>query len=97
MKAIIGGLLIGIIGFFFPQIFGVGYETVDVVLHQSSSFTIIFSLIFIKIIAMSITLGEGGSGGVLASSLFTGGHARWSLKEEFSFSREMKDFTTFLS
>jgi len=72
LKPIIGGLLIGIIGLQFPQIFGVGYETIEVALDGKMAAEILLMLAFMKIIATSITLGSGGSGGVFAPSLFMG-------------------------
>ncbi len=71
-KPVIGGLILGITGFYFPQIFGVGYETVTDVLTQNATFKIMFLLIFLKIAMMSITIAAGGSGGVFAPSLFVG-------------------------
>ncbi len=71
-KPLIGGLIIGLMGFHFPQIFGVGYETVSSVLLQGSSIEIMLILILLKIIAMSVTLAAGGSGGIFAPSLFIG-------------------------
>lgn len=71
-KPIIGGLIVGVTGYFYPQIFGVGYETVSDVLQQQSSIDLILALIFLKIFAVSITLAAGGSGGVFAPSLFIG-------------------------
>jgi CIC family chloride channel protein len=72
LKPAIGGLLIGIIGLFFPQIFGVGYETIEASIHGRLLLWIIIALVFLKILATSITLGSGGSGGVFAPSLFIG-------------------------
>lgn len=71
-KPIIGGLILGIIGYFRPEALGVGYETMEAVLQQESEFFLMASLVGIKIIAMSITLAAGGSGGVFAPSLFIG-------------------------
>jgi len=71
-KTTIGGFLIGIIGIFFPQIFGVGYKAMDLALLGKMSVWLLLALIFLKIIASSITLGSGSSGGVFAPSLFIG-------------------------
>jgi len=71
-KPAIGGLMIGIVGFFFPQIFGVGYEAIESTINGGMAVQIIVVLIFLKILATSITLGSGGSGGVFAPSLFIG-------------------------
>jgi CIC family chloride channel protein len=72
IKPSIGGLLLGLIGFFFPQIFGVGYETIEPALFGNIAMGLVSALIFVKILATSITLGSGGSGGVFAPSLFIG-------------------------
>jgi len=73
VKPAIGGLIIGAIGIFFPQIFGVGYETMDMTLASKLTWSFMLMLIFLKLIATSITIGSGGSGGIFAPSLFLGG------------------------
>ncbi len=72
IKPAIGGLLIGAIALLFPQIMGVGYDTINNALYGNMVWYIALALIFIKIIATSITLGSGGSGGIFAPSLFMG-------------------------
>lgn len=71
-KTIAGGIVIGIIGLSFPQIFGVGYETIHQALLGKMGIWILLVLVFIKILATSITLGSGCSGGIFAPSLFMG-------------------------
>jgi CIC family chloride channel protein len=72
LKPAAGGLVIGLIGLFFPQIFGVGYEAIELALYGKIAFWLVTGLIFVKILATSFTLGSGGSGGVFAPSLFIG-------------------------
>ena len=72
LKPALGGLLIGCLAIFLPQIMGNGYEVMDMALNGQMVWYITFILIFMKIIATSITLGSGGSGGVFAPSLFIG-------------------------
>jgi CIC family chloride channel protein len=72
IKPAIGGLIIGLIGLYFPQIFGVGYEVIEDTINGGGTLKIIVILIFLKIIATSVTLGSGGSGGIFAPSLFIG-------------------------
>lgn len=72
VKAAIGGLLIGGIAFAFPHIHSVGYETITAALLGQAGIWLLAALIFVKIIATSITLGSGGSGGIFAPSLFIG-------------------------
>ncbi|MBN1954183.1 MAG: chloride channel protein [Anaerolineae bacterium] len=72
LKPAVGGLVIGLIGLQFPQIFGVGYESIEAVLHHELTLVTVGLLIVVKILATSITIGSGGSGGVFAPSLFIG-------------------------
>ena len=71
-KPAIGGALVGCIGIFFPQIFGVGYDSVTQVLRGDTVGAILVYLVIAKIIATSLTLGSGGSGGIFAPALFMG-------------------------
>jgi len=71
-KPAIGGLLLGLIGLFFPQIFGVGYPAIENTFNGQLGILVVFGLLWLKIIATSITLSSGGSGGVFAPSLFIG-------------------------
>jgi CIC family chloride channel protein len=72
IKAAAGFGLVGIIGVRYPQVFGVGYESVDAVLSQHIPALRAFALAALKPVATSLTLGAGGSGGIFAPSLFTG-------------------------
>ena len=72
LKPALGGLLLGTIAIFYPQVFGVGYEGINAALHVEMFWGAMFFLIFLKIVATSLTLGSGGSGGIFAPSLFIG-------------------------
>jgi CIC family chloride channel protein len=72
LKPVFGGLAVGLIGFFYPQVFGVGYEAIDTALLGGYAVGLLVGLCLLKIIATSLTLGSGGSGGVFAPSLFIG-------------------------
>ncbi|HUU39877.1 MAG TPA: chloride channel protein, partial [Desulfatiglandales bacterium] len=72
VKPAIGGLILGVIGFYFPQIFGVGYPSIELTMNGNLAPFLILGLIGLKILATSLTLGSGGSGGVFAPSLFIG-------------------------
>jgi len=71
-KPVIGGLGIGLTALIFPQVMGVGYDTINLALHGDLLWQVAAALIFIKIFATSLTLGSGGSGGIFAPSLFMG-------------------------
>ena len=72
VRPLAGGLLVGAIGIWYPQIFGVGYETINAVLNGQVSVGLLAALLGIKLCATSLTLGSGGSGGIFAPSLFIG-------------------------
>lgn len=71
-KAGVGGVLVGVIGIALPQVFGVGYETIGAALAGELTASLLGALLIAKVIATSLTLGSGGSGGVFAPSLFLG-------------------------
>ncbi|MCC7231416.1 MAG: chloride channel protein [Bacteroidia bacterium] len=89
LRAVIGGLMLGISIFLFPALYGEGYDDVQAMLHNDIKVilhnTILFnnpttwtlvvvavSLVLLKVIATSFTVGAGGNGGMFGSSLFTG-------------------------
>ncbi|HEY1882252.1 MAG TPA: chloride channel protein [Candidatus Cybelea sp.] len=72
VKAAAGFGIVGIIGIRYPQVFGVGYDSVDAVLSQHVPALHALALAALKPVATSLTLGAGGSGGIFAPSLFTG-------------------------
>ncbi|RMF54384.1 MAG: CBS domain-containing protein [Calditrichaeota bacterium] len=72
IKPILGGLIIGAIGIYFPHIFGVGYDTITLALTGQLTWYFLLFLVLLKLIATSVTIGSGGSGGIFAPSLFLG-------------------------
>ncbi len=72
LKPVLGGLIIGAIGFFYPQIFGVGYETIELALTGKLILSMTALLVLLKLLATSVTIGSGGSGGVFAPGLYMG-------------------------
>jgi chloride channel protein, CIC family len=69
----IGGLVIGIGGFFFPQALGVGYDVIGGLLQGDMPLRIIAGVLIVKSAIWAISLGSGTSGGVLAPLLMIGG------------------------
>ncbi|MBB82469.1 MAG: hypothetical protein CL931_01495 [Deltaproteobacteria bacterium] len=74
-KATIGGALVGVMAIWLPNIYGVGYTTISGALTGQLAATLLGLLVVAKIVATSITIGSGGSGGVFAPSLFLGATA----------------------
>ncbi|MDH3455679.1 MAG: chloride channel protein [Gemmatimonadota bacterium] len=72
LRTMMGGALIGVIGIWIPHIFGVGYEAINEALNGTLVWQFMALLVVVKMIAVSITIGSGGSGGVFAPSLFIG-------------------------
>jgi CBS domain-containing protein len=62
----IGALGLGVIGFFVPRVFGVGYETIGDILNGSLAWKLLLVLMLAKSAALIISLGSGTSGGLLA-------------------------------
>jgi len=72
LKPAVGGLGLGVLGFFVPQVFGTGFDTIGKTLNGQIVPTLLVILIFGKILATTLTLGSGSSGGVFAPALFIG-------------------------
>jgi CIC family chloride channel protein len=72
VKPAIGGLAVGAIGLWLPEVFGVGYEFTESVLLGQVGIRLLLALLLFKLVATSFTLGSGGSGGVFAPALFLG-------------------------
>ncbi len=74
VKSLVGGLIVGIIVFNFPDVKGEGYEFVHEIIsgRYSAGFSFVLLIILFKIIATSLTLGSGGAGGVFAPCLVIG-------------------------
>ncbi|MFI5272609.1 MAG: chloride channel protein [Ktedonobacterales bacterium] len=76
LKPAIGGLLVGIIGVFLPQALGMGYGYVQLGIqgnYLQLGAWLMFALVFVKILATSLTIGSGGSGGVFGPGMVIGG------------------------
>ncbi len=71
-KPAIGGLLLGIMALELPQLLGGGYSWIQAAIDGKLPLGLMLILAFTKILALSLTVGSGGSGGVFAPSLFVG-------------------------
>jgi len=68
----VGGLIVGGIGLVHPEVLGVGYEAITEALRGNLGLTVLVTLLIAKLLATGVTIGSGGSGGILAPSLFLG-------------------------
>jgi CIC family chloride channel protein len=68
----IGGLLTGVLALAVPQVIGGGYGWMQQAIDGQLALGVLALLIIAKVVAMSFTVGSGGSGGVFAPTLFAG-------------------------
>ncbi len=71
----VGGLMIGILLIFFPQVLGVGYEYVDQALNGGLLLKTLLVLCLAKLVATIISYASGNAGGIFAPSLYLGAMA----------------------
>ena len=69
-KPALGGLGVGIIGLFFPQVYGDGWGWIQLAILGKLSIGLMITVALLKIFATSFTISSGGSGGVFGPTLF---------------------------
>ena len=72
IQPVAGGLTVGILGYFAPQVLGVGYDQVERVLNGDIILKAVVLLAALKIIATSVAYASGNAGGVFGPTLFIG-------------------------
>jgi CIC family chloride channel protein len=75
LRPVAGGLLIGLMAIFFPQILGVGYDATDAALKSRFPLSLLLQLLVLKALATAITLASRFGGGVFSPSLYLGAMA----------------------
>ncbi len=71
-KPALGGLGVGLIALWLPQVLGGGYGWIQQAMDGQIVFRMLVILLFAKMAAFALTVSSGGSGGVFAPSLFVG-------------------------
>ncbi len=69
----LGGLGVGVIGLFAPQAYGTGWGWIQRAIDGELLLGTLALGVVAKIVATSLTIGSGGSGGVFGPTLFIGG------------------------
>lgn len=69
---VIGGFGLGIIGYFFPYVLGVGYDVISDILNNNFTLGMLIAIMVFKALALLISLGSGTSGGLLAPMFMSG-------------------------
>jgi CIC family chloride channel protein len=72
LKPAIGGLIVGLVLYFYPQVYGTGLSAMESTLWVRFPWDLLLGLFAAELIANCATLGSGGSGGVFAPSLYMG-------------------------
>lgn len=73
LKPAAAGLAVGVVGIFLPQIFGVGYDTIEHILNgHEFGILLLLALLAAKLVLTPLSVGGGFFGGVFAPSLFLG-------------------------
>jgi CIC family chloride channel protein len=70
-----GGLLVGIMGWFVPQVMGVGYDYVGDALNGKMVFHLMALLLVLKLFAVTTSYASGNAGGIFGPALFIGAMA----------------------
>jgi chloride channel protein, CIC family len=69
----LGGLAVGVIGYFFPHTMGVGYDNIESIVAGNFVGVALLGLVIAKFVSWAIALGSGTSGGTLAPLFTIGG------------------------
>jgi chloride channel protein, CIC family len=73
LRPAVGGVALGLLLLALPQLYGVGYAPLEQAMAGNDTLVLLLVLLVGKLVATSLTIGIGGSGGVFAPSLFMGG------------------------
>jgi len=76
IPVVVGGISIGLIGLFYPQVLGVGYDTIRTFTNltdNSMAIQALAAMLVLKIVATSLTVSSGGNVGLFIPALYVGG------------------------
>jgi chloride channel protein, CIC family len=71
-QPVAGGLTVGLMGYFVPEVLGVGYNYVEKVLNGDIVLKLVVLLAVLKIVATAACYASGNAGGIFGPSLFIG-------------------------
>ena len=73
LHPVLGGICLGIVALWLPQILGIGYETIEAMLQDVQfSLQLVLALLVVKLIMTAVSYGSGFVGGIFAPALFLG-------------------------
>src|SRR5215472_5765375 len=67
-----GGVIVGVMGWFVPQVLGVGYNHVGEALNGEMALKLMALLLVLKLVAVVTCYASGNAGGIFGPSLFLG-------------------------
>jgi CIC family chloride channel protein len=85
-QPVAGGMVVGLMGWFVPQLLGVGYKHVGEVLNGRMALKLMLLLLVLKLLAVAISYASGNAGGIFGPSLFLGamlGGAIGTISQQF--------------
>jgi len=71
-QPVAGGLAVGVMGYFVPEVMGVGYNHVEKVLNGDIVLKVVVLLAVLKIVATAVCYASGNAGGIFGPALFIG-------------------------
>jgi chloride channel protein, CIC family len=71
-QPVAGGLLVGLMGLFVPQVLGVGYGFVGDALNGKMAFNLMLLLVVLKLLTVTTSYASGNAGGIFGPALFIG-------------------------
>src|ERR1019366_3340041 len=71
-QPVAGGLLVGVVGWFVPQVLGVGYGFVGEALNGRMAFQLMLLLVVLKLLTVTTSYASGNAGGIFGPALFIG-------------------------
>lgn len=69
---VVGGLMVGLMGWFVPQVLGVGYSYVGLALDGTMALKLMVLLVVLKLFAITTSYASGNAGGIFGPALFLG-------------------------
>ncbi|KLU20910.1 voltage-gated chloride channel protein ClcB [Caballeronia mineralivorans PML1(12)] len=107
MRLGLGGLIVGVISIWYPEVWGNGYEVVNSILHHPWTWEALAAVLLFKIVATAATAGSGAVGGIFTPTLFVGAvvgclfglaaHAIWPHSTSAPFAYAMVGMGAFLA
>jgi CIC family chloride channel protein len=69
---VVGGVTVGLMGWFVPQVLGVGYTYVGSALNGTMALKLMLLLVLLKLFGVTVSYASGNAGGIFGPSLFLG-------------------------